>query len=145
MEKHGDAQSKIFTKAERLHSRKRIKELFTKGSSFFLYPFKVFVLRVEPGHADIAATQALFSVSKKNFKRAIDRNRLKRQMRELFRLHKAEISLFQDAEKQVLVAILYIGKQHHAYPYLKAKFLELFQRFNTNAPQVSERKREADS
>lgn len=72
-----------FTKAERLCSKSEIEELFTKGSHFYLYPFKVvYELRQEHG------VKVLFSVPKRNFKRAVDRNRIKRLMREGYRLNK---------------------------------------------------------
>ncbi|HEY3403298.1 MAG TPA: ribonuclease P protein component [Ohtaekwangia sp.] len=75
-----------FRKEERLRKEKDIQELFDKGSSFYLFPFKVFVLlhdqTEEPVH------QILISVSKKNFKRAVDRNAIKRRIREAYRLQK---------------------------------------------------------
>jgi ribonuclease P protein component len=56
-------------KSERLHAEKSIKELFEKGSSFFLYPFKVMVLA--EGKEWEGVNQALFSVAKKKIKKAI--------------------------------------------------------------------------
>src|SRR5687768_12501371 len=78
-----------FGKVERLKKEKSIQELFEKGSSFYLFPFKVFFLvnadQQHPTH------QLLFSVSKKNFKRAVDRNLIKRRMREAYRLQKSTL------------------------------------------------------
>jgi len=76
----------IFRKEERLRKEKDIQELFDKGSSFYLFPFKVFILSNE--HAGYLAHQVLISVSKKNFKRAVDRNAIKRRIREAYRLQK---------------------------------------------------------
>ena len=75
-----------FRKEERLSKEKQIQELFDKGSSFYLFPFKVFILR----HPDPAAPvhQVLISVSKKLFGRAVDRNLIKRRIRESYRLQK---------------------------------------------------------
>jgi len=75
-----------FRKEERLRKEKDIQELFDKGSSFYLFPFKVFVLPNDPAVSPIH--QILISVSKKNFKRAVDRNTIKRRMREAYRLQK---------------------------------------------------------
>lgn len=72
-------------KSERLHRKKDIQELFDKGSSFYLYPFRVFVQK----DSTAGGNQVLFSVSKKNFKNATDRNLIKRRMREAYRLNKA--------------------------------------------------------
>ena len=73
-------------KSERLHAEKSIKELFEKGSSFFLYPFNVIVLAA--GEELDAVNQALFSVSKKKIKKATGRNFIKRRMKEAYRLNK---------------------------------------------------------
>jgi len=72
-----------FPKAERLTGKKKIEELFTDGSSFFLHPFLVkYLLASEGPH------RLLITVPKKKFKRAVDRNRIKRLIREAYRLNK---------------------------------------------------------
>lgn len=76
-----------FRKEERLSREKHIQELFEKGSSFYLYPFKVFVLN-EPD-PEVRSTAILITVSKKNYKRAVDRNTVKRRVREGWRLNKS--------------------------------------------------------
>ncbi len=90
-------------KTERLSSKKDIQELFKNGSSFYLYPFKVVML---PNVAS-KVHQVLFSVPKRIFKRAVDRNLLKRRMREAYRLHKHLLP----TEPQVLnIAYIYTSK-----------------------------------
>ena len=74
-------------KSERLYKKKDIQELFDKGSSFYLYPFRIFVQK----QSEQNIHQVLFSVSKKNFKKAVDRNRIKRRMREAYRLNKGAL------------------------------------------------------
>ena len=75
-----------FKKSERLSQKKSIQELFDKGSSFYLYPFKVFFIPSEaPDH------QILISVPKNIFKRAVDRNTIKRRIREGYRLNKSKL------------------------------------------------------
>jgi ribonuclease P protein component len=74
-----------FSKKERLSSEKDIQELFKKGSSFYLFPFKILFLSCS---ASAGPHQVLISVSKKNFKTAPDRNRIKRRLREGYRLNK---------------------------------------------------------
>ncbi len=92
-------------KAERLHSKKLIQELFTKGSSFYLHPFKVLVL-ANPG-PNAASHQILVSVSKRNFKKAKDRNTVKRRVKEAYRLQKANFK----SSPSLLIAFLYIAKE----------------------------------
>ncbi len=90
-------------KDERLSSKKDIQELFNNGSSFYLYPLKVITLPT----TEATAHQVLFSVPKRNFKRAVDRNLLKRRMREAYRLHKHLLP----TEPQVLnIAYIYTSK-----------------------------------
>jgi ribonuclease P protein component len=74
-----------FSKAERLHKEKDIKELFDKGSSFYLFPFKVLTF---PAKTSGSLNQVLIAVSRRNFKKAVDRNRVKRRIREAYRLQK---------------------------------------------------------
>jgi len=71
------------TKAERLRSRKTISLLFEKGKSITMHPLKMLWLQTPNKEGSIL--QFTLAVPKKNFKRAVDRNRLKRQMREAMR------------------------------------------------------------
>jgi ribonuclease P protein component len=104
-------------KNERLHSEKLIKELFDKGSSFFLYPFKVFVLDA-PQEAN-ETHQVLFSVSKKKFKKAVQRNLVKRRMKEAYRLHKAEILAPSDSKK--LIGLIYVSSEIATFQVIEHK------------------------
>ena len=91
-------------KHEILRSKKKIKELFEDGSSFFVYPFKVYFLHEQTA----APAQVLFSVSKKYFKRAVDRNLIKRRMREAYRLNKSIIETEKKDELSISIALIYI-------------------------------------
>ncbi|MTI38100.1 ribonuclease P protein component [Fulvivirga lutimaris] len=93
-----------FKKTERLNKKIWIKELFEKGSSFYLYPFKVLLLP----HPDNSETnQILVSVSKRNFKKAVDRNKIKRRIRESYRLKRNSYS----SSNKYLIAYLYTSKE----------------------------------
>lgn len=93
-----------FSKAERLNSKKLIQELFTKGSSFYMHPFKVLTLHNLEGKPNFS--QVLISVSKRNFKKAVDRNLLKRRIKEAYRLEK---EMLKNKPTQLL-ALLYTSK-----------------------------------
>jgi len=102
-----------FPKAEHLKSRKAIEQLFKTGKTFFVRPYKVFYQMVslqQPPDAYLriatenqtlipekgsqkpeAALQVGFAVSSKNFKHAVDRNRVKRIGREAYRLNKSSL------------------------------------------------------
>jgi ribonuclease P protein component len=94
-----------FGKAERLSRKKWIQELFDRGSSFSFYPYRILFLN-HPGDSG-ANNQVLFSVSKKIFKRAVDRNKVKRRMREAYRLNKGPDSL----SGKLLIAYIYTARE----------------------------------
>ena len=114
-----------FTKEERLCNKKLIDELFHNGSSFLCYPFKVSWLRVTEQQPFPA--QVLFSVPKKRYKLATERNLLKRRMREAYRLNKQQhlYSSLQDAGKNIVFSIGYIGKEINTYDLIAKKMLKL--------------------
>lgn len=94
-----------FPKEEKLKSRKLINELFEKGSSSKKFPVKMIYLEV----ASLEKTQAAFAVPKRNFKLAITRNRIKRQMRESYRIHKS--LLINNKGKNFAILFMCLGKE----------------------------------
>jgi ribonuclease P protein component len=114
-----------FTKEERLCNKKLIDELFHNGSSFLCYPFKVSWLIVNEPLPFPA--QVLFSVSKKRFKRAVDRNLIKRRSREAYRLYKQQYLYtgLQDIERKIIISVGFIGKEISSYELIDKKMLKL--------------------
>ena|SRR5690242_7652473 len=114
-----------FPKSERLYKKKAIQELFDKGSSFYLYPFRVYFQKItEPE----SAHQVMFSVSKRNFKNATDRNLIKRRIREAYRLNKAAVP--QTSKLQM--AYIYTAKEILTFESIRDKVLLSFKRFEKN-------------
>jgi len=114
-----------FKKEERLCNKKLIDQLFHNGSSFLCYPFKASWLLVdEPGDVPV---QVLLSVSKRRYKRAVDRNLIKRRTREAYRLNKQQhlYDLLISANKKIVFSVGYIGKQIEPYPLMEKKMLKL--------------------
>ena len=99
-----------FPKAEHLKSKKTIEQLFSRGQQAFQYPFKVMYL-VDDVHNGYP--QALFSASKRHFKHAVDRNKIKRMSREAYRLHKPH--LLPENGKVAALAFIYVGKKIENY------------------------------
>lgn len=102
--------AKKFTlgKDERLKSRKRIDELFDKGQKFSAGFFRIHFLFDEMAGSTL---QFGAGVSNKNFKRAIDRNRIKRLTREAWRLQKNELTDKLSASgKKMNVFLIYTSK-----------------------------------
>jgi len=116
-------------KAEKLCSKKTIEELFSKGSSVYLYPFRLHYLPRTDG--TIAYPQILFSVSKRNFKRANQRNLIRRRLREIYRLHKYELlSQMPLAVFPASIAVLYISKEVLPSDVLTRKFVAVWQKLH---------------
>ena len=99
-----------YNKFEKLKSRKQIELLFAQGKSISSFPVKVFYLPVE--HTPEHPVQVGVGVSARNFKKAVDRNTIKRRMREAYRLHKLPLhEHLITNQKSVAVFILWIDKQ----------------------------------
>jgi ribonuclease P protein component len=99
-----------YNKFEKLKSRKQIELLFAQGKSISSFPVKVFYLLVE--HTPEHPVQVGVGVSARNFKKAVDRNTIKRRMREAYRLHKLPLhEQLMANQKSVAVFILWIDKQ----------------------------------
>ncbi len=98
---------------ERLKSRKQIELLFNKGKKFTITPFRVYYLFNQMANPPL---QFGVGVSNKNFKKAVDRNKIKRQVRDAYRLQK--ISLHQklkDKKYQFSVFLIYTSKEMLEY------------------------------
>lgn len=112
-------QRYTFKKAEKLKSRKTIEQLFKDGKSFSNFPFRVLWQFSEAAKAPV---QTGFAVSSRHFKKAVDRNRIKRLMREGYRLQKNELqSLLLQQQMQLAVFIIYVGNELPDYDFIYEK------------------------
>ena len=107
------------SKNDRLHRQKRIDYLFAAGKSAVSYPIRVVAVPAADDLLDARepALQTLFSVAKKRFKRAVQRNRHKRRMREAYRLEKAVADW--NPSTPVWLALQYIGNEEIPLPELR--------------------------
>jgi len=117
-----------FSKAERLKSRKQIDGLFATGKAFSVFPVRT-IYQFVP--AEAGSLQVGVTASKKYFKRAVDRNRLKRLMREAYRLQKQELFLqVMEAKKTVSVFFIYTDKTIADFETVKAAMAKSLQRLS---------------
>ena len=105
-----------FNKAEKLSKEKTIQELFNRGSSFYLFPFKV--IYIPNPDQSINQPQILISVSSRNFRRAVDRNLIKRRIREAYRLQK---EIIRGESKRGAFAFVYTSKSVLPYTEIRSK------------------------
>jgi ribonuclease P protein component len=123
----GNVQRLTFRKRERLVSLRLIDDLFGGGSSRSVAAFPlraIFKVRVREDHA-VAPVQLLISVPKKHFHHAVDRNHVKRQIREAWRLHKQLLVEAIAPDKQLLVAFVWQSNQHLATSAVEERIANL--------------------
>ncbi len=115
-----------FKKEEKLKKRKLIGKLFAEGKSLSAFPLRLIYLQIE--HDSPYKIQAGVSVSKRNFKRAVDRNRIKRLMREVYRKNKYLLYESEHTKKHIFMFI-YTGKKEEDYLMLEKQMKRLINKF----------------
>lgn len=120
-------------KSERLKKRDLIQRLFQEGKSMNKFPLKLLFLEAD----ERLKHPALFGVTipKKLFNKAVDRNKLKRRVRESYRIIKPELYKKLDAlDKQFIFMFIYTSREKEEWKridssvqYLLERFLKLYQ------------------
>ena len=124
-----------FAKSEHLYGQKTIGHLFAEGKSFIAYPLRVTCL-LAPQEAGQPPVRVMVSVPKKRFKRAVKRNRLKRLMREAYRLNKHPLHACLAARgQQAHIAFQYVADEVLEYAYIEKKMVKALQTIQEKAEQ----------
>lgn len=124
--------SKSFPKYERLCGVKSIERLHTQGKAFIAYPFRVVFLLVED-ESETVPVRTMVSISKKKLKKAVDRNRVKRLMREAYRLNKSELIEFAETNKlKVHLAFQYIANEIMSFAEINPKMQKALEKLQEN-------------
>ena len=117
-----------YSNKDKLKSKKLIEQLFAEGQSVSAFPLRLVYLPYE--FEDEAFVKTGVSVSKRHFKKAVDRNYIKRLLREVYRLHKN--AYFNNMTTQYALMILYIGKEKPDFKQVNDKMVRLLDKFLTN-------------
>lgn len=130
--------SNTYSRQEKLKSRKALEQLFAKGKSFSVFPIKVFYTV-----SDGELVKAGVGVSSRIFKKAHDRNKVKRLLREVYRTQKQPLYTgVATQQKQLNVFFLYIGKELPVFAELQVamgKTLEkLIRKISETTPDVQQ-------
>ena len=114
-----------YSKKDKLKSKKLIEKLFSEGKVITLFPLRLVYLKTS--FEDSSVVKTGISVSKKLHKNAIDRNKIKRLLREVYRLNKPKY--FNNSSTPYAFMILYIGKEKPTFDSVNTKTQLLFQKF----------------
>ncbi|WP_433834492.1 ribonuclease P protein component [Flavobacterium anhuiense] len=130
-----------YPKNERLKSKTTIGLLFSEGKSVSKYPLRLVYRQAEENSEE--QTKIGVSVSKKYFKKAVDRNYFKRVLRETYRLNKH--LLLENLDQSYSIMLFYQTKDRLSYHEINTKMIQLFEKFTAqiNKPLDSETKTEA--
>lgn len=115
-----------YPKNEKLKSHKTIDRLFSEGKSVSKYPLRLVYVENTDEHNSEKVLMGV-SVSKKYFKRAVDRNYFKRVLRECYRLN--QDLLKENLEKPYAFMFFYQTKEKLLYQEIEEKTIQLFQKF----------------
>lgn len=114
---------------ERLRSRKWMERLRHQGIAVKTPSLILVYLPVEESTFPSSSSSAMFSVSKRIYKRAVDRNRIKRLMRESYRKQKEIVHpVLSNNQKHCMMQFIFTGKQLPEYTYVYSRVSELLKR-----------------
>lgn len=116
----------LYPKKEKLKSQKLIEQLFSEGKSISAFPLRMVYLKTE--FEDGSQFKTGVSTSKRNFKNAVDRNRIKRLLREAYRLNKTVY--FNNISGSYALMILYISKDGTDFDSVDIKMKQLLVAFS---------------
>ena len=121
-----------FSKSEHLCGEKKTARLFTKGKAFIVYPLRiVYILLPEE---DEFPAKVMVGVPKKRFKRAVKRNRLKRLIRESYRLNKHALrDILTEKKLQLHVSFQYISDEELKFDYIEKRMKTALDKLKTSA------------
>ena len=131
-------QRNTFPLKEHLKSKRVIEQVYANGASVTSFPLRaIFIEQSQEEQEPTAAI--LINVAKKRFRHAVDRNLVKRRIREAYRTSKHPfIEALQNNNKKMAVAIIYIDNKHNSTSFIKKKMIKLLDGIIAKAGLVCE-------
>jgi ribonuclease P protein component len=121
------AERQFFPKSERLYLKKEIDRLFHNGQSFISYPLRIVYLPDTGDLLRVSGISVLIGVPKKRIRCAVQRNRIKRLIREAYRLNKNEIlNPCKREGKHIQIAFMYARNEVGPYVDIEKAILKAF-------------------
>ena len=120
-----------FPKSEKLCGERSVDELYKHGKRFVAWPMRVTYMEVVD-----EGSQVLIWAPKALFKHAVDRNRLRRQMREAYRLNKSILSSTPD--KGLDIAFIWLTNKHHKSEMVVSKMISILKRIEQSRIKIDE-------
>jgi len=128
--------NQTFAKDERLCRKLLISKLFQEGKSFYLHPFRVLFM-VERIPVDVPV-QILISVPKQNLKKAVDRNKIKRRIREAWRMNKYMLyEQLTERQQQMAVSIIYTASEILPSDQIREKIILILLRLREGHAKIT--------
>ena len=123
-------KTESFKKGERLCGVKTVSELFAGGTSFIAAPLRV-VYRIMPAAEAVATVRVLISIPKREFRKAVDRNLIRRRIREAYRKNKSLLTnALSEKGKRMDIALIWIDSAMRTYKETEICIKEIIQRLS---------------
>jgi len=125
------------SKSERLSSLKEIDQLFKEGKSVTQAPIRLIWMESDQPESTAPIIRVMFSAPKKKFSRAVDRNRIKRLLRECYRLEKNELVEKINTHQGYNIALVFTGNELPDFNTIQKALVNTFERWIKKITKVT--------
>ena len=124
---------------EHLKSKRVIEQVYANGASVTSFPLRAVFIE-QPQEVQEPTAAILINVAKKRFRHAVDRNLVKRRIREAYRTSKHSfVEALENNGKKMAVAIIYIDNKHNSTAFIRKKMARLLESILTKGGTICEK------